>query len=131
MTPAEKIERERQAADRRGAQLRRQWQLRKRVLAATLVCFALFWGVVFVQLVSGRDPALSTGPTRAGATSKPTAEPIQPAPAEVEVPVETEAGSEAEAEAQAEAELEVMEAEAEAELAEVEVEPEAVTTGQS
>jgi cytoskeletal protein RodZ len=34
-------------------------RIRKRVFAATGATFALAWGVIFVQLVAGHDPALA------------------------------------------------------------------------
>jgi hypothetical protein len=53
------------AAERLGAHRRRTTRIRKRVLATAAVVFALVWAVLFVQLVSGHDPALSK--TSAGA----------------------------------------------------------------
>ncbi len=47
------------AAERLGAHRRRMSSIRKRVIATTLVVFALVWVVLFVQLVTGQDPALS------------------------------------------------------------------------
>ena len=44
------------------AQRNRRRQLRGRVIAASLICFALLWGVVFVQMATGNDPVLGDKP---------------------------------------------------------------------
>jgi uncharacterized iron-regulated membrane protein len=121
-------ERERAAQRRLHAQQRRAGLLRSRVVAISLIAFALLWGVVFVQMATGNDPVLGG----AAATRKATARRgIETEPrASEEEPLEVEAEPEeefSEAEAVAEAEL----AEAEAEFAEVEAEPAPVTSGQS
>lgn len=59
MDPIEKRELKRQAWMRITAQKRRAGLLRGRVVAISLVCFALLWGVVFVQMATGNDPVLS------------------------------------------------------------------------
>jgi hypothetical protein len=59
MDPIEKRELKRKAWMRLGAQKRRAGLLRGRVVAISLVCFALLWGVVFVQMATGNDPVLS------------------------------------------------------------------------
>jgi cytoskeletal protein RodZ len=47
------------AGERLRARRRRMTRIRKRVIAIAVVTFALLWGVIFIQLVSGQDPALS------------------------------------------------------------------------
>src|SRR5437868_654333 len=58
ITPARTTVRREQAAARLNAHRRRVSLIRKRVVAAAAATFALLWGVIFVQLVSGHDPAL-------------------------------------------------------------------------
>ncbi len=120
-------ERERAARRRLHAQQRRAGLLRSRVVAISLIAFALLWGVVFVQMATGNDPVLGgtavarKASGRRGIEAGPRAgeeEPLEVEPAEEEF---------SEAEAAAEAEL----AEAEAEFVEVEPEPAPVTSGQS
>ncbi len=71
MDPIEKQERKREARRRLRAQRRRAGQLRGRVVAISLICFALLWGVVFVQMATGNDPVL--GDVLADAVGAPTA----------------------------------------------------------
>ncbi len=59
---------------------RRVALIRKRTLAVAGSAFALLWGVIFVQLVSGHDPALAkkataavTSTTSSGSTSSGSA----------------------------------------------------------
>jgi hypothetical protein len=59
MDPIEKRELKRQAWRRLAAQRRRAGHLRGRVVAISLICFALLWGIVFVQMATGNDPVLS------------------------------------------------------------------------
>ncbi len=59
MDPIEKRELKRQAWMRLAAHKRRAGLLRGRVVAISLVCFALLWGIVFVQMATGNDPVLS------------------------------------------------------------------------
>jgi cytoskeletal protein RodZ len=58
MDPLEKIERKRQTRHRLRAQRERAGRLRARVVAISLICFVLLWGVVFVQMATGNDPVL-------------------------------------------------------------------------
>ena len=58
MDNIEKQERELEAQRRLLAQRNRAGRLQGRVVAASLVCFALFWMVVFGQMVTGNDPVL-------------------------------------------------------------------------
>jgi non-ribosomal peptide synthetase component E (peptide arylation enzyme) len=59
MDPIEKRELKRKAWMRLAAQRRRAGLLRGRVVVLSLVCFALLWSVVFVQMATGNDPVLS------------------------------------------------------------------------
>jgi len=138
----EKQERMREARRRRIAQRNRAGRLRGRVVAISLVCFALLWSVVFVQMATGNDPVLGEKSAKAARKSKrqgagATRQRRQSVEAEVETAPETEFEPEpefeSEAEAQSESESE-FEAEAEPEVevqpeAEVELEP--LTTSQS
>ena len=118
MDPIERRERKRQAWQRLRAQKRRAGQLRGRVVAISLIGFALLWATVFVQMATGNDPVLGSKSSKV-ASSKPArssarqseAEAVQPVPVESE-PVE-------------------MEPEGSGEAAEVEPEPAPVTTSQS
>lgn len=58
MDPFEKIQRKQQARHRIRAQRERAGRLKTRVVAISLICFALLWGVVFVQMATGNDPVL-------------------------------------------------------------------------
>jgi hypothetical protein len=70
MDPIEKRELKRQAWMRLAAQKRRAGLLRGRVVAISLICFALLWGIVFVQMATGNDPVLSAKEkTAAGRTT--------------------------------------------------------------
>jgi len=61
------------------AKRRRVAMIRRRTLRGSLVLFAAVWAVVFAQLVSGNDPALSSAPKRASHGSVAATEP-RPAP---------------------------------------------------
>jgi hypothetical protein len=134
---------EREVAQRRGqrkldAMKRRTGQLRRRVVAIAAVGFVLLWTVVFVQMATGNDPALGTGPVAKKhaaierrrraleASSPPPREEVEEVPSTTELQANEDFSVEAE---QAEAErIEIERREAEArELQELE----AVTTGQS
>jgi hypothetical protein len=58
MDPFEKMQRKQQARHRIRAQRERAGRLKTRVVAISLICFALLWGVVFVQMATGNDPVL-------------------------------------------------------------------------
>jgi hypothetical protein len=60
MDPIERHERKRQAWQRLRAQKRRAGQLRGRVVAISLIGFALLWATVFVQMATGNDPVLGS-----------------------------------------------------------------------
>lgn len=148
MDPIEKQERKREAWRRLRAQRQRAGQLRGRVVAISLICFVLLWGIVFAQMATGNDPVLankqatvsaSTADKRHRAQTKEL--PSEEESTDAEEPEPAQAATEAiestdpeELEAVRAAELEAAEVEAaEAELleAEAEVEPEPVTTSQS
>jgi hypothetical protein len=151
MDPFEKIERKRQARHRIRAQRDRAGRLKTRVVAISLICFALLWGVVFVQMATGNDPVLSEfsstiakgngGRNRHAAKAVPAETDASTASEELEASEagEAEEFEEFEAEPVEEefvepAEEEFFEAEAEAEPEEevfVEEEPAPVTTSQS
>ncbi len=69
MDPIEKQQRKREARHRLIAQRRRAGLLRGRVVAVSLITFALLWAVVFVQMATGNDPVLGEGRPAAGATA--------------------------------------------------------------
>src|SRR6201994_4896947 len=71
MDPIQKRELKRQAWMRLAAQRRRAGQLRGRVVAISLICFALLWGIVFAQMATGNDPVLAGKET--GTASKAVA----------------------------------------------------------
>jgi cytoskeletal protein RodZ len=146
MDPIERHERKRQAWQRLRAQKRRAGQLRGRVVAISLIGFALLWATVFVQMATGNDPVLggksskvassqqAKGSARQSEAEAVEPEPVESEPVEVETEPEAEGGEAAEIEAE---ELEAVEAEiaeqeaAEFEAAEAEPEPAPVTTSQS
>jgi cytoskeletal protein RodZ len=121
MNPIEKQERKREARRRLGAQRRRVGELRGRVVAISLVVFALLWGVVFAQMATGNDPVLSEKANVAQVSPALSASRVATEAIETTDPVEVEPEP-------AESEEEVEATEAEAEL---EPEPEPLTTGQS
>ncbi len=140
MDPTERHERKRQAWQRLRAQRRRAGQLRGRVVAVSLIGFALLWATVFVQMATGNDPVLGGKSSKVassqqakGSARQSEAETVEPEPVETE-PVEAETEFEGEGES---AELEALEAEiaaeeaAEIEAIEAEPEPAPVTTSQS
>lgn len=145
MDSIEKQERKREARRRLRAQRRRAGQLRDRVVASSLICFVLLWGIVFVQMATGNDPVLAnkqaTAPaSTAGKRHRTQAKgfPAESGSTNAEEPEPTQAIESTdpeELEAERDTELEAAEsaAAAEAELpeAEAEVEPEPVTTRQS
>lgn len=140
MDSIEKHQRQRQAWQRLRAQRRRAGQLRGRVVAISLIGFALLWATVFVQMATGNDPVLggksskvASSPQAKGSARQSEPESVEPEPVETETEVEGE-GEAAEVEAE---EIEAVEAEiaeqeaAEIEAAEAEPEPAPVTTSQS
>jgi hypothetical protein len=123
MDPIRKRELKRQAFMRLAAQRRRAGLLRGRVVVVSLICFAVLWGIVFVQMATGNDPVLSS--KRAVATSAGSAsrrKVAEPQAREVEAEPEPEIVEE---------EVEGEPVEAEPELEESEVVEEPLVTSQS
>jgi hypothetical protein len=144
MDPIEKMERKREAQHRLRLQRQKVGELRGRVIAISLCCFALLWGVVCVQMATGNDPVLGD---RSGTISqrngsgnhrhKPRASAVEGSAAtdSVEAPPGAETGETGEPEA-AEPAVEPVgeefsETEPEPEFVEPEPEPAPVTTSQS
>ena len=96
MDPIKKRELKRQAWMRLAAQRHRAGQLRGRVVAISLICFVLLWGVVFAQMATGNDPVLAgkekATTTRAVGSAKQEVErePVEAEPEIVEEAVEPE-----------------------------------------
>lgn len=147
MDSFEKQERKQEARRRLRAQRRRAGDLRGRVVAISLIGFALLWGVVFAQMATGNDPVLGEKSAAVATTSgtkrhsaKAQELPIEAAETDTEEPTDSGQAANEAAEAaeaieseMAEAELAEIEA-AEAEAVEVEaaeIEPAPVTTSQS
>lgn len=138
MDPIQKRELKRQAWQRLAAQRRRAGQLRGRVVAISLICFVVLWGVVFAQMATGNDPVLS-GKEKAVATRSAAS---AGARQEIETtdPRELEPERSTDSKAARPREDEVEEVEAQPEVEEVEpppvqeveeAEPEPLVTGQS
>lgn len=101
MDELRKLEARGLARARSRSRRRRVATIRSRTIRGSLALFAVLWGIVFVQLASGNDPALSTkhqarrhavAPTREPTPAEPVREPAPEAEAELE-------GSEVEEEA--------------------------------
>jgi cytoskeletal protein RodZ len=60
MSYRDPVDTKRLVAERLQARRRRVSLIRKRVVAAAGSTFALAWGVIFFQLVSGHDPVLAS-----------------------------------------------------------------------
>jgi hypothetical protein len=118
-SPKKDLER-RKAMRHLDARRRHVNRLRWRVVTISLVCFALFWGVVSIQMATGNDPVLSQKTGSSGASPRETPERTET----------SEGGTNFEAEAEREAEAE-LEAEAALEAEAESIEPAPVTTGQS
>jgi len=122
MDPIEKRELKRKAWMRLAAQRHRAGLLRGRVVALSLICFGVLWGVVFAQMATGNDPVLAskekTVATRTAASPSKAIETTDPRELEPERRTDSKQETrEAESEVEAEGEGEFEEAE-EAELAE-------------
>jgi len=82
MDPIEKRELKRKAWMRLAAQRRRAGLLRGRVVVISLICFAVLWGAVFAQMITGNDPVLSakqaTAAKRTVASAKREIETTEP-----------------------------------------------------
>jgi hypothetical protein len=130
MDPIKKRELKRQAWMRLAAQRQRAGQLRGRVVAISLICFLLLWGVVFAQMATGNDPVLAgkekATTTRAVAGAKQEVETTDPRELEFERRTDAAPTEEELFEDEPEFEEEFAEAEPEAEEEAVEVEPEIV-----
>lgn len=76
-------ERKREAQRRLRAQREKAGELRGRVVAISLVCFALLWGIVFVQMATGHDPVLGDTSSKVAQRSggadrvEPKVEPVE------------------------------------------------------
>jgi hypothetical protein len=87
MDPIQKRELKRQAWMRLAAQQRRAGLLRGRVVALSVICFLVLWGIVFAQMATGNDPVLSSkAKTSSGAvaTTKKEVETTDPRELEFE-----------------------------------------------
>jgi hypothetical protein len=140
MDPNQKRELKRQAWMRLAAQRRRAGQLRGRVVAISLICFVVLWGVVFAQMATGNDPVLAgkepTATTRAVAGAKQEIETTDPRELEFErrtdsAPIEEETLAPEEEFVEEEPEVEEEAAEVEPEFEEEFVEEEPLVTSQS
>jgi cytoskeletal protein RodZ len=135
MDSIEKQQRKREAHRRLRAHRQRAGQLRGRVVAISLLAFALLWGVVFVQMATGNDPVLGNSPSTAVASHR--GEPARRNGAGATEPEEAVESEVVEPEVEVEPEAELIEAEAaeaeaiEAEAEAFEAEPAPVTTSQS
>jgi hypothetical protein len=93
MDEADRLEAKGLARAKIRAKRRRTYSIRRRTIRGSLALFAIVWAVIFVQLVSGNDPALSSIPK---AHRRPVAA-VKPEPArEPEAEEEAEAALEAE-----------------------------------
>ena len=61
----------REAQRRLATRRRRVGILRSRVIAISVLCFALLWAVVFVQMATGNDPVIGAGRRPVGAKATP------------------------------------------------------------
>ena len=104
---------------------RRVNRLRWRVVTMSLVCFALFWGVVSIQMATGNDPVLSQKTGSSGAGSRETSERSEASGTGTDLEAEAESIEEESGEEVSAAPI--IESEVEPEP----IEPEPVTTGQS
>jgi hypothetical protein len=133
MDPIKKRELKRQAWMRLAAQRRRAGVLRGRVVAISLICFVVLWGVVFAQMATGNDPVLSgkgkAVATRAAASPRQEIETTDPRELEPERLTDSKAALREEEFEEVEPEVEEVEPEFEEVEAEPELEP--LVTSQS
>jgi outer membrane biosynthesis protein TonB len=136
MDDADRLEAKGLARAKIRAKRRRVQTIRKRTIRGSLALFAAVWAIVFAQLVSGNDPALSSIPQSkhrpvASTAHDPAREPVpEPEPAlEAEPAPEEEFAPEAEPEVAPEEEV-VPEEEVEPQPA-PEPEPEPIVTSSS
>jgi hypothetical protein len=140
MDPIERMERRREAQRRIRLQREKAGELRGRVVAISLICFAALWGIVFVQMVTGNDPVLGDSSSTAVASQRAGRHRRAAKANAVEADVGTDSerasdgasasGEAAETSALEEPETEVVEPEP-VEEGLIEAEPEPVTTSQS
>lgn len=135
MDPIDIQEKKRAAQRRLRAQRAKAGELRGRVVAISLICFVLLWGIVFVQMATGNDPVLGDSSSRiAKANANPhrhRARSTVESRASTDFEAELESNTAEELEPE---EPEVREEEVEAEPVEevlIEEEPAPVTTSQS
>jgi cytoskeletal protein RodZ len=122
MDTHERQEKQREARRRLSAQRSRAGSLRGRVIAASVLCFAALWVVVFAQMATGNDPVLAP---KAQAAAKETGHQLSSANRAASEAIETTEPRELEPET---IEPELVEPEA---VEAPEPELEALTTGQS
>ncbi|HEX3239736.1 MAG TPA: hypothetical protein VHR18_06335 [Solirubrobacterales bacterium] len=113
MDESRKAAQREQAKARLEIQRARVRQLRRRCIAVSVVCFALLWGVVFTQLVSGNDPVLARKTESKSQSSTGTATVIPGAAEQLEIEAAESEAIELEAAEVEASELEAAEAEAE------------------
>jgi hypothetical protein len=70
-------EKKRVAQLRLRARRHRSGELRRRSILLSLAVFALLWGALFAQMVSGHDPVLGSGTQVASARGSATAHPTK------------------------------------------------------
>ncbi len=70
MDSIDRQKRMRDARHRIRAQHQRARQLRGRVVAISLISFALLWAIVFVQMATGNDPVLGDSSSLASASQR-------------------------------------------------------------
>jgi hypothetical protein len=136
MDPTKKRELKRQAWMRLAAQRRRAGVLRGRVVAISLICFVVLWGVVFAQMATGNDPVLSgkgkAVATRAAASPRQEIETTDPRELEPERSTDSKPARPREEEVEEFAPgVEELEGEPEVEEVEAETELEPLVTSQS
>ncbi len=69
---------------------RREQVIRRRAIRGSLALFAVTWAIVFGQLVTGNDPALSRSAHHTGrplASAHPARKPVEPTPSPDPAPV--------------------------------------------
>jgi hypothetical protein len=133
MDHLEKSERKRQARHRVRAQRERAGRLKTRAVAISLICFAVLWGVVLVQMATGNDPVLGDSSSTVAKGSRGRSRHSARAPAEAGASTDSEEfGATEDPVAEEPVEEEPVEAEAEPVEEEfIEEEPAPVTTSQS
>lgn len=90
MDEFERSERQRAARRNQRAQRDRRSRLQSRVVVASLICFALLWGIVFTQMATGNDPVLSAKQGKRAGAAHAQKQATQPPAEEEAVPIEEE-----------------------------------------